>query len=53
VLAIGAVIAGATVLLDRTGAAGVTTITLTDDPSGARPLVGVRATRFRGDDRDR
>jgi peroxiredoxin len=39
-LVVGAAIAGATYLLDRTGAASYTTIELTGDTSGARPLVG-------------
>jgi len=37
---IGVAIAGATILLDRAGAPGFTTITLTADASGSRPLVG-------------
>ena len=39
-LVIGIAIAGATILLDRAGAPGFTTITLTGDASGSRPLVG-------------
>lgn len=39
-LVVGAAIAGATYLLDRTGATGYTTIELTGDTSGARPVVG-------------
>lgn len=39
-LVIGVVIAGATILLDGAGAPGFTTITLTGDASGSRPLVG-------------
>lgn len=39
-LAIGVAIAGATILLDRAGAPGFTTITLSGDASGSRPLVG-------------
>jgi peroxiredoxin len=37
---VGAAIAGATYLLDRTGATSYTTVELTGDTSGARPLVG-------------
>jgi peroxiredoxin len=39
-LVIGVAIAAATILLDRAGAPGFTTITLTGDASGSRPLVG-------------
>lgn len=39
-LVVGAAIAGATYLLDRSGATNYTTIELTGDTSGARPVVG-------------
>jgi peroxiredoxin len=39
-LAVGVAIAGAVLLLDRSGAASYTTIELTGDISGPRPLVG-------------
>ncbi len=39
-LVVGVGIAGATYLLDRSGATSYTTIELTGDTSGARPLVG-------------
>ncbi|MEO5918212.1 MAG: TlpA disulfide reductase family protein [Candidatus Limnocylindrales bacterium] len=39
-LAVGAAIAGATYLLDRSGATGFTAVELTGDPSGPRPLIG-------------
>ncbi len=39
-LAVGAAIAGATYLLDRSGATGFTTVELTGDASGPRPLIG-------------
>ena len=45
-LVVGAAIAGATYLLDRTGATGYTTIELTGDTSGARPLVGGSPPNF-------
>ncbi len=39
-LVVGAAIAGGTYLLDRSGATGYTTIELTGDTSGARPVAG-------------
>jgi len=39
-LVVGAAIAGATYLLDRSGATSYTTIELTGDTSGSRPIVG-------------
>lgn len=39
-LLVGIAIAGATYLLDRSGATGFTTVELTGDTSGPRPLVG-------------
>jgi peroxiredoxin len=39
-LVVGAAIAGATYLLERSGATGYTTIELKGDTSGARPVVG-------------
>jgi peroxiredoxin len=39
-LLVGAAIAGATYLIDRSGATGYTTIELSGDVSGPRPLVG-------------
>jgi peroxiredoxin len=45
-LIVGASIAGATYLLDRSGVTGYTTIELTGDTSGARPLVGAAPPEF-------
>lgn len=39
-LVVGVVIAGVAYFLDRSGAAGYTTVQLTGDTSGARPVVG-------------
>jgi peroxiredoxin len=43
---VGAAIAGATYLLERSGATGYTTIELTGDTSGVRPLVGGSPPNF-------
>ncbi len=45
-LIVGGAIAAATLLLDRSGAAGFTSVELTGDTSGARPLVGGTAPDF-------
>lgn len=45
-LVVGVAIAGATYLLDRSGATGFTTIELTGDTSGVRPIVGVAPPEF-------
>ena len=45
-LVVGVAIAGAVFLLDRSGAASYTTIELTGDVSGPRPIVGGTAPNF-------